>query len=211
MIQEQVKKLEVQLLVRKEKRNQLKSRYAQVEGEEERIQNQITLLEKTSVFSQKIREIVEQRTTKYFEEVITIGLRYIYGNDYSFSINVYSYRNKPSYEFNLATSYGDVEVSGDPRYNRGGGVKEIISLILRFLFIEVLEPRNEMPLIFDEKLRMIFGGNIDSVGKFIKSYVRNKKRQVIFITHDENLVKFANKIFLVSRDQDGKSRIQEVN
>lgn len=91
---------------------------------------------------------------------------------------------------------------GDLLYTHGGGIVDIISCALRLIVAELMGA--DGPIIFDEPIRMLHSneaGYEENFIKFIREFSHRRNRQIIIITHSEELMGIADKSFKVVKDR----------
>ena len=91
---------------------------------------------------------------------------------------------------------------GDLLYTHGGGIVDIISCALRLIVAELMGA--DGPIIFDEPIRMLHSseaGYEENFIKFIREFSHRRNRQIIIITHSEELMGIADKSFKVLKDR----------
>ncbi|NLM07259.1 MAG: ATPase, partial [Tissierellia bacterium] len=102
------------------------------------------------------------------------------------------------------------KVKTDPATSRGGGVVDIVGLALRIAFIQTSQPVSEGLLILDEPAKHVSVEYINRVSDFIKKTSDTFNRQIIMITHSQNLSTIGDKSFKVDL-VDANSEISIIN
>ena len=110
-------------------------------------------LEDENLTLTELKEFLFQISANYREDIcslftnlVTEALTSIFEKEIKFEIKLYSYRNEPAVDITVTEE--DLEV--DPQKSCGGGVNDIISLVLKIIFI-YLKNSNRI-LILDESL-----------------------------------------------------------
>lgn len=122
-----------------------------------------------------------------FENIITHALQYVYqDNDYKFGLKFDKHGNNPKLTFLLQTP--DMQEEHDILSTRAGGSKDIIALALRLVLLEV--SKNPGFLFLDEPEKRLKDSPdlIKQFIEFIKETQQKTNRQIIMITHDQNIV-----------------------
>jgi DNA repair exonuclease SbcCD ATPase subunit len=87
----------------------------------------------------------------------------------------------------LATSLDDGE---------GGGIVDVIAFALRVAMLELVKPRQEGPIMLDETFKYIAAdGRLNLAGEFLREVSKQIDRQVILITHQSQLLPYADRVF----------------
>ena len=94
-------------------------------------------LEDENLTLTELKEFLFQISANYREDIcslftnlVTEALTSIFEKEIKFEIKLYSYRNEPAVDITVTEE--DLEV--DPQKSCGGGVNDIISLVLKILF-----------------------------------------------------------------------------
>lgn len=171
-------------------------------------QADIAVWEQCQVLFAKTSEFARQQITSHIEQVVTAALVAVFGEGLSFRIVIGDRGGQPTAEWQVVSQYGDVEVSANPEDARGGGITDIVSLALRLAMLELINPRVEGPVLFDEPAKMVSKEYAGNLAYFLKQYAEKAGRQVVIITHNAQLADAADKTYLV-RQADGRSEVSE--
>lgn len=204
--------------------NELKSEYSKRLGRKEQLESDIsnmkeelenkkelynnlnavnTLLTSTS---NKAREVAKMK----LESIVTNALRFIYEDDIEFKIELDIQRGVPSCEFYVKTFTNGVETIQKPTEACGGGYVDIISTALRFAYIEALEnPKIGNAILLDEPGKQIDENASVKFAEFVKDLGETFDRQIIMITHNNNVMNVADKTFVVDQSN-GVSKITTI-
>lgn len=159
---------------------------------QEKIQERDTLDKVKKIYS-KAAVIGRESMRQTLERLVTDGLRVVHQHALQFIIKDALGHGKAGSVFKLQK---DGKVSGLLCF--GGGIRNIISTILRFIFAEYHTPRLALPLILDE-----VGNNLSKeyqakFGELLSTLSRKFNRQVILITHQQAVIKYADKIIALA-------------
>lgn len=173
----------------KERRRQLEQQYAAATSTLDETTKRVELLEK--VHTALMQSVIAGRKTvkENVERVLTEGIQSVHEHKMEFVIKDSTSHGRAGCTFKLK--------QGSRTSNLlcfGGGIRNIISTILRFVFAEFLRPKLVLPLILDE-----VGGNIskeyqDKFGQLMAGLSRKFDRQVILISHQPSVVRFADNV-----------------
>lgn len=132
------------------------------------------LLQKTSDFA---RNTVKSR----IETVVTQALTVIFGQAYTFTIDIVERAGRPECDYYL--NDGDVITKLEkPDYSRGGGIVDGVSLALLLALGELTG--NSGPLFLDEVGKHISAEYAENVAYFLKEYSYKFNRQIVLVTHN---------------------------
>jgi len=128
------------------------------------------------------RDIIKET----FENVVSNALNYIHqSDDYKFELEFERRGNIPKLRFLLKTP--DMQDAHELVNTRAGGSKDIVVLALRFVLLEI--SKNDGFLFGDELFKRL--DNEETTQKaidFIKEIQQNTNRQIILITHKDEIV-----------------------
>lgn len=165
--------------------------------------------EQVQVLFTKVSEYAREQLKTRIEETVTAALTAVFGEGYTFRINMRQLGNQPAAEWQVVSQYGDEEVAASPEDARGGGITDVVSLALRLAMLEILRPRPEGPVLFDEPAKMVSAEYAGNLAYFLKQYAEKTGRQVVMVTHNPQLAEVADKSYLVTQ-KDGVSEVREI-
>jgi hypothetical protein len=163
------------------------------------------IYDKASILLKAQAAETREATIGTIESMISLAMKSIYGFDYEFS---FKYNDKAIEKgergaFNITPSV--TSGLGDNRITtsisaRGGGLKEVISVLLRLAFLKFYGYRGV--IVLDETWSSLSADmKMDNLIEFMDSYIEETDIQIIFITHRAEMFgKIAKKIIYVSKD-----------
>lgn len=151
------------------------------------------ILQKTS---SKAREYAKTR----LETTMTSALQYIFGQNFSAEIELSPPEAKPTAEIYIVTDYGNGRVVRTrPQDSRGGGIVDIISIALRIAMIQLHnDPPINGPIILDEPGKHVSADYSIKLAEFLKFVSVKFNKQIIFVTHNEDLKAIADSTYKVT-------------
>jgi len=188
---------------------QLEKDLAKNEKEAELILSDLILWQQVQAVFTKVTEFAREQLKSNIENLVTSALEYVFGEGYRFQIKMRELGGAPAAEWQVVSKYGEVEVAADPENSKGGGIVDIVSLALRLAMLELVHPKPGGPILLDEIGKMVSQEYISNLAMFLKDYARKTGRQILLITHAEQLAEFADKSYLVSQ-KDGVSEVKEI-
>lgn len=166
------------------------------------------LLDQVRILLQTTSVHAREQARQTIESMVTRALQYAFGADLEFKIRIEEARGRPEAEFYVASTYGGEDVvENRPQDARGGGVVDVISLALRLVLLESTRPASAGPLILDEPAKHVSEDFILNVAQFLKEVSQVFQRQVIMVTHNQQLAGIADKAFQVDLDN-GRSIVK---
>jgi DNA repair exonuclease SbcCD ATPase subunit len=159
----------------------------------------IEVWEQVQILLSKAAEYARQQITSHIEAVVTAALVAVFGEGFSFRIVIGDRGGQPTAEWRVISQYGDAEVSANPEDARGGGITDVVSLALRLAMLELIRPRVEGPVLFDEPGKHVSSEFVSNMAYFLRQYAGKTGRQVILITHQKTLSEIAHVRYQVSQ------------
>ena len=156
-------------------------------------------LKKEQVLNSKSVELLNiiQKATKeviqdLFQDTVSKALQFVHQNDdYTFELEFSRHGNVPKMSFLLKTS--DMQESHEIVHTRAGGSKDIVSLALRLVLLEVSQ--NKGFLFLDEPFKRL--DNEETTQKaieFLQEIQKETGRQLFIITHKQDVIDSVNNI-----------------
>lgn len=187
---------------------QIKNIFEQEKGKSELLNSQVNELKvdlknlkkeiKTSKKAGVIIRTVAQETQKLIEchisELVTLALRSIFINPYTFHLEFIQKRNKTECYFFFERDKHKI----NPFLEAGGGVIDVASFALRVAIWVLSKPKYRNVLIFDEPFKNINDKTREThrrVAKIVKMLSDKLQVQFIVITMIPELEEVANKTF----------------
>lgn len=91
----------------------------------------------------------------------------------------------------------------------GGGVGDVVGVVLRLVILEFQVPKNTAPVVFDEVGKFISSDHQRRFSEFLKDWANTFNRQIIMVTHRPEVIEYADKVFRIYKEGD-TSIINEV-
>lgn len=144
---------------------------------------------------QKSSKLLYSNLSIKLGNVITEGLRLVWPEEgYTFRIDFVERRNTIEADLYLEDAHGYVY---SPLDATGGGVADLISLLLRITYI-TLSPYDNV-IIADEILKFLDKERIGLACKFVHTLCTNMKFQLIAVTHIPELCAVADAVYKVDK------------
>ena len=202
-MQNRIEKFEKLVLSQKEEINSLNGELNFISKSlSEKTENIQSLKHKKEVITksvellQFVEKVTREKTKKNFEELVTNSLHYVFGEDYKLQLEFDKRGNLPTLKFNIKSPGKNDYL--DPDESESGGIKDICSLALRLVLVEIVNPKVEGFLLFDEKFLGVSQEYLENVVKFLQEINKRLKRQIILVTHEtQYLIANADNIITV--------------
>lgn len=180
------------------------------------LRHEITLLDQEQavlVFTSKqmMNDLVSR-----IEEPVSMALQLLWGDDRRFRFNFGEYRGEPAaWREILKRESPDEEYAAfDPDNSSGGGVSDVVSLVLDLSIMQLLDPVPQGIVSRDEPGKFVDKQNgaekARNIAFFLKEYVRETGMQFVFITHIDQLAEVADVAYRVEKQKEMTSRVVRV-
>lgn len=201
----------------------LRSRFAQGKGQLELLQGQlatrqtelteaqedIQIWQLTQALLAKSAEYARAQLVARIEETVTAALRAVFVDDnLNFKVVMGTLGGQPSASWSVVSRYGDKVVAASPEDARGGGIVDVVSLALRLSLLELARPPVQGPVVLDEPGKMLSREYLPNLAEFLKKYAEATGRQIVLVTHWEQLAEAADVSYRVSQ-KDGISEVSK--
>lgn len=184
---------------------------SRVEYEEKLVKLKANLqdLDVTRILLQQTSDSARDKARKLLEDTTTIALQYVFGSNFSAKIDMRVLNGKPSADIYVVTDMGNGEIiTAKPEDSCGGGVVDIVSIALRISLIQLKGING--PIILDEPGKHVSSDYSVKLAEFLKYISTTFNKQIIFVTHNEDLKSTADKAYVASI-QNGSTVVKESN
>lgn len=188
----QIRILKDNFYTKKGKYETLLNTKARLLEDKDRISDEIDVFTQARLLLSESSKYAKEQIKSQIENMVTHGLQYVFGEDKRFEIEIVELKNKTEAEFYVVSTQDGVEVKTKPQDSRGGGVVDIVSLILKVAILESYSPKIEGPIILDEPAKHVSDEYIEKVGEFLSQITQYFGRQVIMVTHNFHLSELAD-------------------
>jgi DNA repair exonuclease SbcCD ATPase subunit len=168
-------------------------------------EDKINLFKRTSDFLNKFSSSLRESVSKKIENLVTQVLqRVLKDNRYEFKINFTQKRNATDASFLLFDKLNQSEI--DIIDSSGGGVADIVSTILFFVFLEISNSKSDF-IILDEVGKHISADKREEFFKLLKELSEEYNKQIIYVTHQNEALDVADNIIRLETGKDGFSSV----
>jgi len=145
-----------------------------------------------------------QENLKYcVSNLVTMAVKAIFGDGIEFKMAIERRRNQTEIDF-FVEEYGNLQ---EPLDSNGYGLVDVISLALRISYWSLKKTRGIF--ILDEPFRNLSRNHSKAASKLLKYLCTELGLQMIVVSHDTEITKYADKIFRVEKQ--GKfSTVEEI-
>ena len=170
-----------------------------------------------SIFIRQIAAETRAQALAIIEQLVTAAMRPIFGEDYSFFLELKEVSTKESENTGLFTIFPCTEklqngklVKHPLKDGNGGGLQEIVSMLLRIAFGQYSGYKG--PYIFDESLAAVSKDFVfEKLLIFLDSYIKELDLQIIQITHSPELFSQISNINYQIFKENGMAKAKQVS
>jgi DNA repair exonuclease SbcCD ATPase subunit len=141
------------------------------------------------------------------EGLVTSGLQAIFEENLSFHLVESTSRQTPQIDFVVRTHLPDgTEFETDVMNARGGGLAAVVGLLLRVVLILLTRASGKKApdvLVLDETLAHLSREYLEAAGQFLRTLCDSTGLQLIIVTHQHELVEFADVSYRLRLDANG--------
>lgn len=163
------------------------------------------ILKELKTFLLQVSANYREDICNLFTNLVTEALTSIFEKDIKFEIKLYSYRNEPAIDILVIEN----ELEVDPQKSCGGGVNDIISLVLKIIFI-YLKNSNRI-LILDESLKFLSRNYLEQASSFIRDISERMNLQIILVSHKPELEVGCDNLITIEKENNRSVIINENN
>jgi predicted ATPase len=165
----------------------------QLKEEIELASHDVDLYNKVAITLASIGEQRQADAQKQIEELVTRGLRTIFGDELSFHV-IQTQRGKiPEVKFVVRSLVNNKPVETPVMDARGGGLAAVVGFLLRLVVLLLSKDVKEPVLVLDESFSHVSAEYEQPLAEFIKELVDKTKVQIIMVTHSDAFSEFADK------------------
>lgn len=172
----------------------------------------------TATFQKQIQLFLEQfskfkrmETIAEMNKLGTFVMQSVFGMNYSLSVKE-DKGGKITVE--VSEVIGDTVLETLPEDENGGGVSDVVGLALRFIMLNITEPKSDGPIMLDEPGKHVSSQYSTNLAKLLEMMSVDFNRQVIVNTHKPEIWSLeteglGSRIYLVER-HDGVSQVETI-
>ena len=173
-----------------------------LEEKKEKIQKDMNDINKETDSLLELKDFLMSVSANYrdqlcnlFTSLVTEALTSIFEKDIRFNIKLYSYRNEPAIDVSVIEN--NLEV--DPQKSCGGGLNDIISFVIKIIFIYL--KKSSRIIILDEPLKFLSRDYIEQSSNFIHDISKRMNIQIILVSHKPDLEVSCDKLITIEKNE----------
>lgn len=144
---------------------------------------------------QAVNATTWNRTKSVVESIVTRGIQSIFvDRSYRFIVENEVKRNVPTTQFLIQD--GDLKLD---LLDTGGGISDVVSILLRLAFVFLVRPKVRQFVVFDEPTKHVAIKYQARLGEFLKEICNELDMALVVVTHCEELASHADQVFEVKK------------
>lgn len=166
------------------------------------LNKRIKLLEQAQLFLQKVAQDTQSQLKIQIEDIVNMALDTCFPNEYVFELRFNIARGKTEAELVFLSQKTGREL--DPMNCAGCGTLDVTCFALR-LACYALQVGIDNVIILDEPMKFVSKDLLVRVSEFMKELSTKLGIQIIMVTHENQFIDVADKVFSVRKNSDGRS------
>jgi DNA repair exonuclease SbcCD ATPase subunit len=158
-------------------------------------------IEEAQLIIQEVAKQTQQELEYHISEVVSTALSSVFDDPYEFKVEFVIKRGKTEADLYFIRRKERV----DPLSASGGGVVDVASFALRIALWNLLKGQISNTIWLDEPFKMLSRELQPKAGEMIKMLSDKLKIQFIIITHNQDIIESADKVFEIKQNSKGVS------
>jgi len=147
----------------------------------------------------------QERIQFHISDITSLALESVFPDPYELVAEFVQRRNKTECDLYFSRN-GE---KADPLSASGGGAVDVAAFALRVASWSMQKPKSRNVLVLDEPFRYLSSDLLPKASEMLQQISQDLNLQIIMVSHSEELIESADKVFSVSRDKKGISSIKE--
>ena len=152
---------------------------------------------------QQVARDTQEKLRYHIEDIVQLAIDSCFPDQYEFQVLFEIKRNRTEASMSLLKDGHPM----DPMDANGGGIVDITAFALRLAAWSL--SRTDNVIIMDEPFRFLSRNLHPRAGEIIKKLSQKLRLQIIMVTHSEELIEQADKIFKNKINKEGISKIND--
>jgi DNA repair exonuclease SbcCD ATPase subunit len=173
----------------------------QLEARSKQLVIDIDVAQKSQALIQDTAKETQNQLRFHLQDLVNTALESVFPGAYEFRLEFVPKRNSTEADIYLLKDGERV----DPMDSSGGGVVDIICFALRIVAWSI--GKSDNTIILDEPFKWLSVNLRPLAGDLLRLLSKELNLQLIFVTHDPELVSVCDRVFEVAQDEDGVSYV----
>jgi DNA repair exonuclease SbcCD ATPase subunit len=186
------------------------TRGQELQAEVATLTEDVTELDRVTALLNSMGEDRQQKAQQTIEELVTRGLQTIFDETLSFHIVQRTSGRSVQVDFVVRTTLHGRAIDTPVMDARGGGLAATIGFLLRLVVLLLTRgQRQDTLMVLDETFAHVSAEYLPAVSAFLREVVDKTGVQIVLVTHQEELVEGADKVYRFSMS-DGQTKVEAV-
>lgn len=173
----------------------------------ERVEKRMSLLQLAREKLSVIGIETQNKVKGFMEGSVNKGLKEVMGQEYEFKIDFQVNRNQPEAFLSVLKNDLPYILNGE---ETGGGLLDVVSLLMRLVIWAMKPDRTSGFFALDEPFKFLDEDKFDGVGCLLKELRDQMGIQFLIVSHDEEIVDLADRVWECIQGRDGVSELKEI-
>jgi DNA repair exonuclease SbcCD ATPase subunit len=167
------------------------------------LQTELYSSEKARAILQLVAKETQEQLEYKISELVSLGLSAIFDNPYELVLEYEIKRGKTEAQLLFKRSESVVK----PLLASGGGAVDVAAFGLRVAIWSLKQPRSRNTIVLDEPFRFLSKQHQEKASQLLSEISKKLGIQIIMVTHNPEFIKAADKVFMVSK-QNNVSKVE---
>ena len=190
-----LKQLKEQLQIKKGVQQRIQSELDKKQTRLKDLQTELYSSEKAQAILQLVAKETQEQLEYKISELVSLCLSAIFDNPYKLVLEYEIKRGKTEANLLFKRSQNTIK----PLLASGGGAVDVASFGLRLAIWSLKQPRNRNTIVLDEPFRFLSKQHQEKASQLLSEISSKLGLQIIMVTHNEEFIKSADKVFVVSK------------
>lgn len=190
------------------RRDQLLESVSSAEANIETLRGELDDLGEVTEVLQQLVSLKREEIQKKVENLVTYGLRSIFEEDLTFKIVTGTRAKQTTMEMKVVHVVKGTVVETDILTAHGGGLIQVVALLLRIVVLLFARPSPTRVLILDESLAHLSREYLANAGELLKQLASRLGIQILMVTHSPEFIDYADRVYTFSQ-KDGVTQVEQ--
>ena len=186
----------------------LETQLSETESQIVDLQDTSAVLDRVTVLLNSIGEEKQLQAQQKIEGIVTKGLQFIFGDNYSFHITQTVKGKNSTIDFTIKSLIGDSVLETDILGAHGGGLASVVGFLLRITLLLLSKDSQARIIIGDEMFAAVSREYLDPLAQFVKELVEKTGIQFLLITHSPEWIEYADVAYRFE-NKNGVTKVRE--
>jgi len=168
------------------------------------LEKRLPAIENAQALLQEIAQQTQNQLKLHIEDIVNTGLETCFPETYDVHVDFIPKRGKSECDIYLTDIQGN---RVNPIEDNGGGLVDIVSFSLRLACWTISSTDNL--IVLDEPFKFLSANLRPLAGELLADLSKKLNLQILMVTHDNEMIDIADKIFVVKKNKNDISEVKE--